>query len=219
MIGSPAAFLAALFLAVVHDLEHWLWDSLPSALGHSAPPWYLVLLLPPAGACVVLLARTLLPGDGGHPPLEGIGGGARGRGRRRSPRADRRLARRQLAGCPLLGPGGRAVARCRRLDEDRAHRPGCQGGRLRDLSRLRLPRGPVFPAIFLGIALAELTHVWFDVSPTLAVAVGAAAGMAAGTRLLITSTLFAPARRHRRAGCRSRRRARRLRRLDNGASA
>jgi H+/Cl- antiporter ClcA len=76
VIGIPAAFLAALFLAVVHDLEHWLWDSLPSALGHSAPPWYLVLLLPPAGACVVLLARTLLPGDGGHPPLEGIGGGA-----------------------------------------------------------------------------------------------------------------------------------------------
>lgn len=49
----------------------------------------------------------------------------------------------------------------------------------------------MFPAIFLGIALDELTHVWFDVSPTLAVAVGAAAGMAAGTRLLITSTLFA----------------------------
>ena len=51
--------------------------------------------------------------------------------------------------------------------------------------------GPVFPAIFIGIAFAELAHVWFDVSPTLAVAVGAAAGMAAGTRLLITSTLFA----------------------------
>src|SRR4030095_996121 len=51
--------------------------------------------------------------------------------------------------------------------------------------------GPLFPAIFLGTARAELAHVWFDVSPTLAVAVGAAAGMAAGTRLLITSTLFA----------------------------
>lgn len=49
--------------------------------------------------------------------------------------------------------------------------------------------GPVFPAIFLGIALA--TFVWFSVSPTLAVAVGSAAGMATGTRLLITSTLFA----------------------------
>src|SRR5262249_61903958 len=51
--------------------------------------------------------------------------------------------------------------------------------------------GPVFPAIFLGIALAIFPVVWFDVSPTLAVAAGAAAGMAAGTRLLITSTLFA----------------------------
>jgi H+/Cl- antiporter ClcA len=51
--------------------------------------------------------------------------------------------------------------------------------------------GPVFPALFLGIAVAELAHTWFDVSPTLAVAVGAAAGMAAGTRLLITSVLFA----------------------------
>jgi chloride channel protein, CIC family len=51
--------------------------------------------------------------------------------------------------------------------------------------------GPVFPAIFLGIAVAEFARAWFDVSPTLAVAAGAAAGMAAGTRLLITSALFA----------------------------
>jgi H+/Cl- antiporter ClcA len=51
--------------------------------------------------------------------------------------------------------------------------------------------GQVFPAIFLGIAVAEFAHTWFDVSPTLAVAAGAAAGMSAGTRLLITSTLFA----------------------------
>jgi H+/Cl- antiporter ClcA len=58
VIGIPAAFLAALFLAVVHDVERWLWDSLPSALGHSSPPWYLVILLPAAGACVVLLARS-----------------------------------------------------------------------------------------------------------------------------------------------------------------
>jgi H+/Cl- antiporter ClcA len=33
--------------------------------------------------------------------------------------------------------------------------------------------------------------VWFDVSPTLTVAVGAAAGMAATSRLLLTSMLFA----------------------------
>jgi H+/Cl- antiporter ClcA len=51
--------------------------------------------------------------------------------------------------------------------------------------------GPVFPAIFLGVALATLAVNLFDVSPTLAVAVGTAAGMAAATGLLFASLLFA----------------------------
>ena len=51
--------------------------------------------------------------------------------------------------------------------------------------------GPVFPAVFLGIAVATLPVVWFDMSPTLAVAVGAAAGMAAGTKFVISALLFA----------------------------
>jgi H+/Cl- antiporter ClcA len=50
--------------------------------------------------------------------------------------------------------------------------------------------GPVFPAIFLGVAVATLAVIAFDISPTLAVAVGAAAGMAAATRLLFASVLF-----------------------------
>ena len=50
--------------------------------------------------------------------------------------------------------------------------------------------GPVFPAIFLGIAVATFAVDWFGVSPTLAVAAGAAAGMCATTRLLLTSILF-----------------------------
>ena len=47
------------------------------------------------------------------------------------------------------------------------------------------------PPIFLGVAFASFTVLWFDVSPTLAISVGAAAGMAAQTRLLITPLLFA----------------------------
>src|SRR5215471_7827547 len=76
LLGIPAALVASFFLALVHDLEHWLWDSLPSAVGRTSPPWYLVIGLPVAGAWIVIAARLLLPGDGGRPPLEGIGGGA-----------------------------------------------------------------------------------------------------------------------------------------------
>ena len=75
LIGAPAALVAAGFLGLVHYIEHWLWEDLPDALGYSTPPWYLVLFLPAVGAAGVLAARTLLPGDGGHRPLEGIGAG------------------------------------------------------------------------------------------------------------------------------------------------
>ncbi len=72
LVGIPAALVAAVFIALVHELEHWLWHDLPERLDATGPPWYLVLGLPVVGACVVLAARRLLPGDGGHEPLVGI---------------------------------------------------------------------------------------------------------------------------------------------------
>ena len=75
LVGIPAGLVAALFLGFVHDLEHWLWTDLPDALGESSPPWYLVLGLPVVGAALVAAARLLLPGDGGHRPLEGLHAG------------------------------------------------------------------------------------------------------------------------------------------------
>ena len=75
LIGVPAAFAAALFLAVVNKVQEWLWQDLPDALGYSSPPWYLVLGLPVIGAALVIPARKLLPGDGGHDPLAGLSGG------------------------------------------------------------------------------------------------------------------------------------------------
>jgi H+/Cl- antiporter ClcA len=72
LIGIPAALLAAGFLALVHELEQLLWEDLPDALGYSSAPIYLVIALPVVGAALVAGARALLPGDGGHSPLEGL---------------------------------------------------------------------------------------------------------------------------------------------------
>jgi H+/Cl- antiporter ClcA len=363
-IGIPAALVAALFLALVHDLEHWLWHDLPDSLGHSSPPWYLVVGLPVVGALLVVIARALLPGDGGHEPLEGLAtaptpvshgpgvalaalgtlsfgavlgpeapivalgsvvGVAAGRiasvGQRGSAvlsGAGEFSAISALFGGPivagmLLVEGGVAmgaallplllpglvaaaigylvfigfgswggletqglvvpnlplydgvhagdltvgivvgllaaviVAAVRRLGtavDGRGERLGMPalllGGALavgllaeaaevlgadpldvlfsgqasipavvgEDSTKIIIVLlvakflaygvslgcgfrgGPIFPAIFLGIALASLTIVWFDVSPTLAVSVGTAAGMAAQTRLIVTPVLL-----------------------------
>jgi H+/Cl- antiporter ClcA len=366
VIGIPAALVAALFLAAVHEVEHWLWTSVPGDLGYSSPPWYLVIGLPAVGALVVVAARLLLPGDGGHSPMLGIGGGAvpvvNGAGIALAalgtlcfgavlgPEAPLialgsvvgmtttffvRLGRQEQAVVGTAGSfsaisalfGGPIVAGLMMVESGvemgavllpvllpglvaaaigyvifigfgtwgGLHAQGLavpalppyHGTHLYDLivgvlvgiaaalvitavrrgaaavagpglERLGMPvllvggglavglaaqvagwlgadtqdvlfsgqagvpslaasestkivlillvakaigyavslgcgfrGGPVFPGIFLGIALAVFAVVWFDVSPTLAVAVGAAGGMAAATRLLITSSLFA----------------------------
>ena len=51
--------------------------------------------------------------------------------------------------------------------------------------------GPIFPAIFVGVGIATFPVIWFDMSPTVALAMGAAAGMAAQSRLLLSSMLLA----------------------------
>ena len=74
LIGIPAALVAALFLASVNWLNDRLWEDLPDFLGYSSPPWFLVIGLPVLGASIVVCARSFLPGDGGHRPLQGFGG-------------------------------------------------------------------------------------------------------------------------------------------------
>ncbi len=51
--------------------------------------------------------------------------------------------------------------------------------------------GGIFPAMFLGIGLATFPVLWLGTSPTLAIAIGAAAGMTAASRLVLASMLFA----------------------------
>jgi H+/Cl- antiporter ClcA len=74
-IGIPAALVAAAFFALVRLIQDWLWSDLPAALGYDAPPSFLVVGLPVAGAALVVLARAALPGDGGARPLRGLEAG------------------------------------------------------------------------------------------------------------------------------------------------
>ena len=71
-IGIPAALLAAAFFVLVRVVQDWLWNDLPSLLGFSAAPWFLIVGLPVIGALLVVFARASLPGDGGHSPLRGL---------------------------------------------------------------------------------------------------------------------------------------------------
>ena len=51
--------------------------------------------------------------------------------------------------------------------------------------------GPVFPSIFLGTSVAVAIGTLNHMSPTVALAIGAACGMAAFTRLIVTSSILA----------------------------
>ena len=62
VLGVPAALFAAVFLAIVHEVEHWLWTDLPHDLGTKTPPWYLVIGLPVVGPEGPLIALGSVAG-------------------------------------------------------------------------------------------------------------------------------------------------------------
>ena len=72
LLGVPVAFAAVLFQTAIHDLTHLVWEWIPHELGWSEPhSWYVILV--PGLAGVLVAAAVLLPGHGGHSPLEGLG--------------------------------------------------------------------------------------------------------------------------------------------------
>ncbi|WP_322938249.1 chloride channel protein [Nocardioides bizhenqiangii] len=74
LLGIPLSLAAFGFLVAVHELEHVVWESLPSALGYDElPSWWAILTIATAGL-LVGLAVKYLPGHGGHVPVAGFGG-------------------------------------------------------------------------------------------------------------------------------------------------
>ena len=72
ILGLVAALGAAAFTRIEHELQHWLWESLPTAFGWDEPAWWWVFLILLLGALLVYGA-VQLPGAGGHSPLAGLG--------------------------------------------------------------------------------------------------------------------------------------------------
>ncbi|MBV1850888.1 chloride channel protein [Catellatospora tritici] len=74
VLGVPVSLAAFGFLAAIHQLEHWAWETLPHALTGGNPWWWPVPLLLVAGLAVGAVVR-FLPGHGGHVPADGMGAG------------------------------------------------------------------------------------------------------------------------------------------------
>src|SRR4051794_21300014 len=73
--GLPISAAAYGFLALVDQLQHWVFDDLPQSLGFdSAPTWWPLPLLALSGVLVTLAIRHL-PGTGGHAPADGFKAG------------------------------------------------------------------------------------------------------------------------------------------------
>jgi hypothetical protein len=58
VLGLPAALLAAVFLAIGREVEHWLWTDLPHDIGTKTPPWHLVIGLPAVSSVAGLAVAT-----------------------------------------------------------------------------------------------------------------------------------------------------------------
>ena len=72
LLGVPISLIAFGFLAVVHELEHLVWDTVPTGLGFTGvPAWWPIILLGLAGLLVGIVVKYL-PGSGGHVPADGL---------------------------------------------------------------------------------------------------------------------------------------------------
>ncbi len=74
LLGIPVALASIAYLWVVHEVQHVLFEALPTELGIGGLPWWYLLLVLAIGGAATGLAVTRLRGNGGHRPLGGLGG-------------------------------------------------------------------------------------------------------------------------------------------------
>ncbi|WP_277210059.1 chloride channel protein [Isoptericola croceus] len=71
-VGIPVSLVAFAFLALLHAIEHAVWETLPEAAGFPTTPWWWALPWLLLGGLAVGAAIRWLPGRGGHVPVDGL---------------------------------------------------------------------------------------------------------------------------------------------------
>ncbi|MGW2115889.1 chloride channel protein [Streptomyces zhihengii] len=74
LLGVPVSLACFFFVGFQHELQHWVWETLPEAAGYDRAPWWWPL---PALTLAGLIAAPIItrtPGAGGHIPAHGLGG-------------------------------------------------------------------------------------------------------------------------------------------------
>ncbi|WP_436772152.1 chloride channel protein [Yinghuangia sp. YIM S09857] len=74
LVGIPVSLVAFGFVGLVHELQHWIWESAPDALGYDRAPWWWGLPTLALAGLLAVPVITRLPGAGGHVPVHGLGG-------------------------------------------------------------------------------------------------------------------------------------------------
>ncbi|MCF2532132.1 chloride channel protein [Yinghuangia soli] len=74
LVGIPVSLVAFWFVGFVHELQHWIWESAPDALGYDRAPWWWGLPTLTLAGLLAVPIITRMPGHGGHVPVHGLGG-------------------------------------------------------------------------------------------------------------------------------------------------
>jgi hypothetical protein len=74
LLGVPIALACFFFVGLQHELQHWVWTSLPEAAGYGTPPWWWPLPALVLAGLILAPIVTRMPGAGGHLPVNGLGG-------------------------------------------------------------------------------------------------------------------------------------------------
>lgn len=74
LVGIPVSLVAFGFVSLEHELQHWVWESAPKALGFARAPWWWGLPTLTLAGLLVAPIITRMPGGGGHVPVYGLGG-------------------------------------------------------------------------------------------------------------------------------------------------